>query len=151
MRQGHGALLLLLLLAAGCGDVPQLIALRSGLSREFREAGVGVGLTDRLILTVTLVNGPWADATCESQAALALRVAGYVRDNYQDFDSLQTVSVAFQRRRSFGPVATTSTRLPFRFTRTTLQAGLLAADSADAVALCRDDIGRPDPPPTRRQ
>jgi hypothetical protein len=143
MRQGHGTLLMFLLLAAGCADLRHLISLRSGLSRECHEAGIGVSLTDGLILTVTLVNGPLAEAPCESQAALALRVAGYVRDHYPDFDSLQTVSIAFQQRRSFGPVATTSTHLPFRFARTALQAGLAAADSARAVALCRDDIGRP--------
>jgi hypothetical protein len=136
-------LLVCLLAAAGCGDVYHLATLRSGLSREFPDASVGVSLASGLNLTVTLVDGSLPDAPCGSQAALALRVADYVRRNYQEFDSLWTVSVALAHRPPDGPTTATITRLPFRFSRTALQTGLLAADSASAVALCELDSGRP--------
>lgn len=141
MRYGHGARLIFLLLAAGCGDMYDLISLRNGLRREFQETAVGVSLTDGLILTVTLVSNPLAQASCDSQAAHALRVARYVRDNYHNFDSLHTVSIAFARGRSPGLVKATSTQLPFRFARAALQTGQLEADSAGAVELCLLDHG----------
>jgi hypothetical protein len=143
MRQRRGTLLAILLVAVGCVDALNLMTLRRGLTREFHEDGIGVSLTDGLILTVTIANGVSADSPCESQVAFALRVADYVRRNYQDFDSLRTVSVAFVPGGSGGPMMATSTHLPFRFTRTALQTGLLAADSASAVVLCELDT---DPP-----
>jgi hypothetical protein len=133
----------LLLLAAGCAEVHHLATLRSALSRRFQEPGIGVSLTDGLYLTVTFIDGPWPDAVCERQVPFALRVAGYVRDNYQEFNVLQSVSVAFARRGSGNSMPTTSTHPPFRFARSALQAGTLAADSASAVALCELDMGRP--------
>jgi hypothetical protein len=143
MRVTYGALLVYLLIAAGCAYVHHLFTLRNALSRNFHEAGIGVSLTNGLNLTVTFVNGPWPDAPYDSQAAFALRVADYVSHNYQDFDSLQTVSIAFAHPGSAGPVTTTSTHPPFRFARTALQTGMVAADSANAVALCELDMGRP--------
>lgn len=140
MRQGHRTLILLLLLAASCRDAYHLATLQGALSREFHDAGIGVSLTDGLILTVTFVNGPSTDAPCDSQAALAYRVADFVRHNYQGFDSLWTVSIAFEHRGSGGPTTTTSTHIPFRFGRAALQTGLLAADSAGVVGVCEMDI-----------
>jgi hypothetical protein len=66
-----------------------------------------------------------------------------VSRNYQGFDSLQLVSIAFEHRAPSGPVRTTSTHPPFRFARTALQAGMVTTDSANAVALCEFDTGHP--------
>jgi hypothetical protein len=143
MRVTFGTLPVYLLLAAGCADVRHLFTLRNALTREFHEAGIGVTLTNGLNLTVTIVNGPWPDAPCDSQVAFALRVAAYVSHNYQDFDSLQTVSIAFERRGTAGPVRVTSTHPPFRFAPTALRTDMVAADSANAMALCELEMGRP--------
>lgn len=143
MRVTYGALLVSLLIATACADVHHLFTLRNALTREFHEDGIGVSLTNGLNLTVTIVNGTWPNAPCDSQVAFALRVADYVSHNYQGFDSLQTVSIAFEHRGSAGPVRTTSTHPPFRFARTALQTGMVASDSANAVALCELDMGRP--------
>jgi hypothetical protein len=141
MRRGPGRLLLLLLLVIGCAEIGHLYALRSGLSREFPDDHLGLSLANGMLLTVTFENGPAAEAPCRSQAVLAFRVAGYVRDHYQDFDSLWVVNVAFTQRRSFASARTaTSTHLPFRFSRTALHDGLSATDSADVFALCEWDI-----------
>jgi hypothetical protein len=141
MRQGPGRLVLLMLLSVGCAEVGHLYALRSGLSREFPDEHLGISLANGMLLTVTFENGPAAEAPCRSQATLAFRVAGYVRDHYEDFDSLQVVNVAFTQRRSFAPGKTaTSTHLPFRFSRTALHDGLSATDSANVFALCEWDI-----------
>ena len=131
-------LFLALLLATGCGDAPHLSLLQRGLREEFQHDAIGVSLTDALMLTVTFVDGPWAEASCEDQARLAFEAATYVRDNYLDFDSLWTVSIAFGRRESAKSRRVTSTHLPFRFARTSLEAGLRAADRADAIMFCRE-------------
>jgi hypothetical protein len=143
-----GTLFALLFLAAGCADALGLMTLRRSLTREFHEDDIGVSLTDGMALTVTFVNEPAADATCDSLAAFALRVAASVRRNYQGFDSLHTVSVAFGRRGPDDSVRATPSHLPFRFSRSALQAGLHAADSASAVALCELDAWPPDRSPT---
>jgi len=138
VRLGPWTLSLMLLLATGCGDAPHLGLLQRGLREEFHHDAIGVSLTDGLILTVTFVDGPWAEASCEAQARLAFQAAEYVRDHYLDFDSLLTVSIAFGRRESTESSRVTSTHLPFRFARTSLEAGLRAADKADAVMFCRE-------------
>ena len=118
-----------------------LYALCSGLSQEFPRDHPGVSLANGMLLTVTFENGPAAEAPCNSQAALAFRVAGYVRDHYQDIDSLRLVNVAFAQRRSFASATTaTSTHIPFRFSRAALRDGLTATDSAEVLAICEWDI-----------
>ena len=144
MRPRPGTLLVVLLLAAGCADALSLMTLRRSLTREFHEEDIGVSLTDGLVLTVTFVHGAAGDAPCDSLAAFALRVAASVRRNYQGFDSLQTVSVALEQRGSDDSVRTAPSRLPFRFSRSALQTGLVSADSASAIALCELDAGPPD-------
>lgn len=149
MRHRLGTLLAVLVVATGCVDALSLMTLRSGLTREFHEDEIGVSLTDGLILTVTFLDVRPADTPCDRLAAFAVRVATFVRHNYDGFDSLRTVSVAFAPRGSGGPSAATSSHLPLRFSRTALQTGQLAADSSNAVALCELDVQRPSAEPGR--
>ena len=123
--------------AAACADVRDLAVLEYAVSQEFG-AAAGVGLTDGLILTVTLADSALAGASCERQAGMALQLARYVR-RYEHFDSLLSVSVSIVRPRASGRGTEPATHLPFRFARTALQTGRLAADSANAVAMCRLD------------
>jgi len=134
--------LLVLLLVAGCAEVRGLVTLRSSLSEEFPEAQVGVGLTDGLMLTVTLADSALVGAPCDRQVRLALRIARFARDHYEPFDSLQSVSVSYTRRSGRGAAATSS-HLPFRFPMTAIRSGQLAADSANALALCQMDGSTP--------
>lgn len=139
MRRLRVALSAALLLAAGCTDVRDLAVLQHELSREFGRAA-GVGLTDGLILTVTLADSALADASCERQAGAALEAARFAR-RYAQFDSLLVVSVSIVRPRPSGRGTEPATHLPFRFPRTALQTGRLAADSANGVAMCAMETG----------
>lgn len=134
----------LLLLASGCADAFSLMSLRRALGKEFPNDTIGVSLTDGLVLTVTFVQDSSANAPCDRLTAFALRVAAQVRRNYAGFQSLQTISIAFAHRESGGSTRTTSSHLPFRFSRTALETGLLAADSASAQTLC--ELGMDDSP-----
>jgi hypothetical protein len=120
------------------------MSLRRELVKEFPNDTIGVSLTDGLALTVTFVKDSSAQASCDSLTALALRAAAVVRRDYDGFESLQMVSIAFAHRESGGSARTTSSRLPFRFSRTALESGQLAADSASAQALC--ELGMDYPP-----
>lgn len=134
-KRQTAAALLALLVSGGCSDVRDLTVLQYGLSQEYGMAA-GVGLTNGLILTVTLADSALVEASCERQAGAALEAARYVR-RYEHFDSLQSVSVSIVRPRPSGRGTEPPTHLPFRFPRTALQTGRLAADSANAVAMCR--------------
>ena len=144
MRPRLGNLLAVLLLAPGCRDAVSLMSLRRELVKEFPNDTIGVSLTDGLALTVTFVKDSSAKAPCDSLTAFALRAAAVVRRNYEGFDSLQMVSIAFAHRESSGSTKTASSHLPFRFSRTALETGHLAADSASAQALC--ELGMDYPP-----
>jgi hypothetical protein len=138
MARPRLALMLLVLLGAGCRDARDLFSLGAALDREYPDTHVSVRLTDGLLLTVTMANPLLARAPCDSQATLAMHVATFVRDHYAGFDSLQTISVAFEAHRSSasappGP----RTPLPYRFGRAAVAAGLGTADSTSAVASCK--------------
>ena len=136
MRCARAPLSCLLLLSISCSDARQLISLSRDFNREYPDTRVGVSLTDRIILTVTLGDSPLVLAPCERQAGLAVRVAGFLRDHYEGLDSLSTVSIAFTTRKPEG-IPPKQVRLPFRFAPAAIRAGLTAADSARAVAACR--------------
>jgi len=150
-RPRLGSLLAALLFAAGCADAVSLMSLRSALVKEFPNDTIGVSLTDGLALTVTFVKDASANAPCDSLTAFALRVAKAVRRSYEGFEALQMVSIAFAHRESGGSTGTTSSHLPFRFSRTALETGRLAADSASAQALCELGMEHPSLKPAAEQ
>ncbi|HEU5217241.1 MAG TPA: hypothetical protein VFU23_01180 [Gemmatimonadales bacterium] len=127
----------LCLVSAACGDTRHLISLSGDLNREYRDTRVGVGLTDGLILTVTLADSPLALASCDRQAGLAVRVAAFVHDHYAGFDSLQVINVAFTTRAARDSAAGSLPRLPFRFAPAAIRAGGGTSDSAHAADTCR--------------
>lgn len=131
------ALCVLLLLPAACRDAQDLLFLGFALNREYADTHVGVSLTDGLILNVTMAGSPLLRAPCDSQAALAMHVAAFVRDHYDGFDSLQIISIAFTPQRSPEPMASSAPQLPFRFPRAAISSGLRASDSARAVESCK--------------
>lgn len=131
------ALCLWCLLTVSCRDVRDLYTLGAALKQEYPHYQASVSVTDGLILTVTVADRALAVASCESQAAAAMRIAGFVRGNYGGFESLQTVSIAFASRRSQDRTTASAAALPFRFARTLLSAGLTPADSTRAVESCK--------------
>src|SRR5262249_50225232 len=129
----------ILVLAAGCADLPALLSLRKALSRELPEWPVGVQLTDQLALSVRLADSLLQRKPCEQRVALAIRVANLVRQHYEDFDSLQVVNLEFGKpRRPSDSLAPMIPQLPIRFARTAIAAGLNADDSTRAVESCRN-------------
>ena len=130
------ALCLSFLLTVGCRDVRDLYALGAALNQQYPDSRVSVSLTDGLILTVTVADSTFAVASCESQAAVATRIATRVRVDYGEFDSLLSICVAFASCRSWGSTAGAA-GLPFRFARTLLSRGLTPVVSTRAVESCK--------------
>ena len=137
MALRRSVLCLLLVLPTTCGDALELLSLRAALTREYPDTQVGVSLTDGLILTVTLGDSPLLLAPCDRQVALAMRVAAFVGNHYACFDSLQVINIAFAPRRSRDPMAGSAARLPFRFARAAISAGLGPPDSTRAADTCK--------------
>lgn len=118
------------LLAAGCGDIADLMRLSSGLTKEFGPASLNQ--TDDGHLTVSLTNSP--PAADEEQTAR--RVAEYVRDHYRSYGTLVDVTVDFQTHRQVGPVGYTRANGSYTFTRADLGTSRnrpAAPDSASSI------------------
>jgi hypothetical protein len=137
MRLRSSVLCLSFLLTSSCREASDLFALGGALKHEYPDSQLSVSLTDGLILTVTVADSALAVGSCESQAAMATRIASFVRGNYGGFNSLQTVSIAFTSRPRQGRTTTGAAGLPFRFARTLLNAGVTRADSTRAVESCK--------------
>jgi hypothetical protein len=137
MSLRSSALCLSFLLTVSCRDVKDLLALGAALKHQYPDSQVSVSLTDGLILTVTVADSGFAVASCEGQAAVAMRIASFVRGNYAGFDGLRTISIAFASSRSQVRTTASAAGLPFRFGRTLLGAGLTQADSTRAVESCK--------------
>ena len=133
----NAALCLSFLLIAGCRDVRDLYELGAVLNQRYPDSQVSVSLTDGLILTVTVADSAFAVASCESQAAVAMRIASQVRDTYGGFDSLQTISVAFATTRSRGRATASAPGSHFRFAGNLLSRGLTPVDSTRAIESCK--------------
>ena len=125
------------LLASSCRDVQDLFTLAGALKHEYPDYQVSVGLTDGLVLTVTVADSALAVASCENQATVAMRIARFAGANYGGFNSLQTVSIAFASQRSRDRTTARAAGLPFRFASTLVSAGITQADSTRAVESCK--------------
>ena len=107
--------LVVLVMAAACADLKDIISLQRDLAREFETPAIGVNINNSVHLTITFSNSPAAVLPDAEQAAFARRVAEYVRDHYVGYDRLQTISVGFATVKGGGPVRFTTTRVPYRF------------------------------------
>ncbi|HEX8318515.1 hypothetical protein [Longimicrobium sp.] len=105
MRNAFRRLLLvpgLALLAAGCGDLGEVLVLSRDIKREFAASDVSVNLQDGRSVEVSV----WRDtppatdgAVAPESDAMARRVAEYVRDHYAGYDRLAEVRVELKSRR----------------------------------------------------
>lgn len=131
---------LLVVLGVACRDVGHVYTLTTALNREFAETRMGVSLTDRIILTVTVADSVLSISSCEAQVAVAMRVARVLRQQDPNLKSLQVVTVAFvpgRKNRKDAPVPARTAHLPIRFSPAKVAAGLGASDSTDAVSSCK--------------
>jgi hypothetical protein len=133
----RSVLLLLLLLPAGCADLPGLLSLRAALNREYPDTPIGVRLTDESLLTVTLADSPLQFAPCERRVAEALRLATFIRDHYHGFSALRLVNIEFTSRDGSDSVAQSAPHFPIRFEPAAIAAGLTSLDSTRAVETCQ--------------
>jgi hypothetical protein len=133
----HAALCLSFLVTVSCRDLRDLYELGAALQQQYPDSRVSVSLTDGLILTVTVADSAFAVAPCESQAAVATRIASLVRENYGGVASLQTLSVAFAASRSRGRATAGPAGSHFRFAPDRLSRGLTPVDSTRAIESCK--------------
>lgn len=127
----------LVLLSAGCADLPGLLSLRAALNHEYPGTAIGVRLTDESILTVTFADSSWQHASCENRVAQALQVATFVRHNYNAFNSLRLINLEFVSPDGSNATAQSAPHFPIRFEPTALAAGLTGLDSTRAVGTCK--------------
>ena len=105
MRSAVHRLLLvpaLVLLAAACGGVGEVLVLSRDIEREFAVSDASVNLQDGRSVEVTV----WRDtppaaagAMAPESDSLARGVAEYVRDHYAGYDRLAEVRVELKSRR----------------------------------------------------
>jgi hypothetical protein len=136
MRLGRPLGGLLVVLCATCRDASHVYRLATALNREFAESHIGVSLTDRVILTVTVADSVLSIASCPTQVAVAMRVGRFLRQHDPDLESLQVVNVAFVTGRKDASIPVRSAHLPIRFSPARIVAGLGVSDSTDAVNSC---------------
>jgi len=114
-----------------CADVKALIVLQRDVRQHFGY-DTHLTLTNRDALTVTFVDVPDDSLPQDRRAPFADSVAAFVATHYAGFDSLATVSVAFESERGAAGVHLTSTVTPFRFTTAEIKGWRQRADSAAA-------------------
>jgi hypothetical protein len=95
------SLLLLCLLAAGCGQVVkslgELSQLQAALVKEFKEEGINVRLNNNTSLSVTFINSLLNSQTAEERQQRAQRTALFVTQHYPSIANIDAIWVAFQR------------------------------------------------------
>jgi hypothetical protein len=133
MRRVLRALPLILLLTpllAGCEMMRDLGQLSSGLARAFPGGTVNVNINNDA-LAVTFLNLPLSE-TEEQREVLARRVAEHVRDHYDKYDDLSSISVRFGTRMGTAALNTTRTGRAYTFTPEQLAAPATPDSAAGA-------------------
>ena len=143
-RRLHLTIALVALAQAACRDVSRLSHLSKALNDEYAPTRLGVSLTDRILLTVTVGDSALALASCEAQVAFAMSIGRFLRERYPGLDALQVLNVAFASGFARED-AQARAHLPIRFRPAAVQAGLQAQDSTEAVGSCRafEELNRP--------
>ncbi len=93
----------------GCGEVQEAVELQRGLVEEFDTEEITVSFSGEGELKVSFDD--WPADRMDERVAVARRAALFVRDNYEGFDELSAVLVAF----GWTQAGITTTVEPFRF------------------------------------
>jgi hypothetical protein len=93
----------------------ETMALQQRLAEEFNTENIGLKVTNNSHLALTFQNSPMANLPESEQALKAREVALYVRDHYDGYNSLSTISVLFIQHNRYGPLKVTKTQAAFSF------------------------------------
>jgi hypothetical protein len=108
-----------LTLVFGCQDMlkgmGELMSLQQKIAEEFDTRDLGIKIMNGKHLTVTFQNSDLAELPKYERESKARQVALFVRDNYQGFGKLFTITVVFSRHNRYGPVSVTKTQGVFSF------------------------------------
>lgn len=110
---------ILMLSLAACQDMfkgmGEMMALQQKLVKEFGTQNVGIKITNGTHLGVTFQNSEIANLPKFEQESKARQIALFVRDNYEPWKNLSTISVLFIQQNRYGPVSVTKTQAVFSF------------------------------------
>jgi len=119
---------ILMLSLPACQDMfkgmGEMMALQQKLAKEFGTQNVGIKITNGTHLGVTFQNSEIANLPKFEQESKARRVATFVRDHYERWRNLSTISVVFIQQNRYGPVSVTKTQAVFSFKPSELGSGL---------------------------
>jgi hypothetical protein len=102
----------------------EMMVLQQKLAQEFNTQDIGVNLSNGTHLSVTCHSSQFAELPESEQALKAREIALFVRDHYEGYGKLSTISVAFVQKNQYGPVSVTKTQGVFSFKPSDLEAGL---------------------------
>jgi hypothetical protein len=110
---------ILMLSLSACQDMfkgmGEMMALQQKLAKEFNTQNVGIKITNGTHLGVTFQNSEIAKLPKFEQESKARQIALFVRDNYEPWKNLSTISVLFIQQDRYGPVSVTKTQAAFSF------------------------------------
>lgn len=110
---------ILMLSLSACQDMfkgmGEMMALQQKLAKEFNTQNVGIKITNGTHLGVTFQNSEIANLPKFEQETKARQIASFVRDNYEPWKNLSTISVLFIQQNRYGPVSVTKTQAAFSF------------------------------------
>jgi hypothetical protein len=119
---------ILMLSLSACQDMfkgmGKMMALQQKLAKEFNTQNVGIKITNGTHLGVTFQNSEIANLPKFEQESKARQIALFVRDNYEPWKNLSTISVLFIQQSRYGPVSVTKTQAAFSFKPSELGSGL---------------------------
>jgi hypothetical protein len=119
---------ILMLSLSACQDMfkgmGEMMALQQNLAKEFGPQNIGIKITNGTHLGVTFQNSEIANLPKFEQESKARQIALFVRDNYEPWKNLSTISVVFIQQNRYGPVSVTKTQAAFSFKPSELGSGL---------------------------
>ena len=111
-----------------CQDVfkgmGEMMVLQQKLAQAFNTQNISVNLSNGKHLNLTFHKALFAELSESEQAFKAREIALFVRDHYEGYRKLSSVSVAFIQENQYGPVSVTRTQGVFSFEPSELEAGL---------------------------
>jgi hypothetical protein len=102
----------------------EMMVLQQKLAQEFNTQNIGVNLSNGTHLSVSFHNSQLAELPESDQELKAREIALFVRDHYEGYKKLSSISVVFIQQNQYGPVSVTKNQGVFSFKPPELEAEL---------------------------